>query len=95
MTACDFICDESITLNALLRRALGQKIMLDIRYFDDNSPSNNALYNDMHRNSLVGYQPTPADISSQAVEVLPADVANVLADCDIGGVILFSENLVS
>lgn len=54
---------------------LGQKIILDIRYFCDDG--------------------TPSKACRTAVTVLPDGLRDVLTQYNIGGVILFSENIVS
>jgi len=76
-----------------LKQAIGQKLMLDIRYFDalDNSQSTD-------ENGLVGYK--SSDNSNhikinKSQTVLEPLVAKLLADYNISGVILFSENLVN
>jgi len=56
-----------------VRQMLGQKLMLDLRYYCEQAPAN-------------GQCRTP-------MTTLPAELATLLRDYDIGGVILFAENL--
>jgi len=65
--------------------------MLDIRYFCAKSVANSSL-----DNQLVGYQPheSQSTVVKPSVTSLPAPVATLLKELHIGGVILFSENLI-
>lgn len=76
----------SATTREQLAIAIGQKLMVDIRYYSENSQADLS-------NKLVGYQSadnTPE--SRQDVTELPQAISQALADLNLGGVILFSEN---
>lgn len=66
---------EPPTPTSEVRQLLGQKLMLDFRYFCDDG--------------------TAAEKCQQAVTELPEELAEVLREGVIGGVIVFSENLQS
>lgn len=68
--------------------AIGQKLMLDIRYFDPKQANDQ-----QNRNQLVGYQGVNQQ-SHVAVTSLPASVAALITELNLGGTILFAENLV-
>lgn len=67
-----------------LKHAIGQKLMIDLRYFDNEDLSATAS------NKLVGYK----NQSDERVGVtkLPNELSTLLCDLNIGGVILFAEN---
>lgn len=66
-----------------LRIAIGQKLMIDIRYFDDEDLSKSS------ENQLIGYQ---SNSNRAGVTTLPTQLALLLSQLNIGGVILFAEN---
>ena len=67
-----------------LKRAIGQKLMIDLRYFDNEDLSTTAS------NKLVGYK-HQSDVRVGVTE-LPKELSTLLSELSIGGVILFSEN---
>ena len=78
-----------ITVNSSVSRdelkvAIGQKLMIDLRYFDNKDLSVSAS------NNLVGYQ--TRNNTRSGVTKLPCELAALLCDLNIGGVILFAEN---
>jgi beta-N-acetylhexosaminidase len=74
-----------------LRIAVGQKLMLDIRYFCSDTTARSTT-----DNQLVGYHPHQSSVTNKlnAVIELPLSVATLLTQCHISGVILFAENIV-
>ena len=67
-----------------LRIAIGQKLMIDIRYFDDEDLSKSS------ENQLIGYQ--SSHCNRAGVTKLPTQLGRLLSQLNIGGVILFAEN---
>lgn len=74
-----------------LRIAVGQKLMLDIRYFCSDTTARSTT-----DNQLVGYLPNQSSVTNppQAVTQLPPSIAKLLTQCHISGVILFAENII-
>jgi len=77
-------------------RKIAQKMALDIRYFCDESYTED-LNQDLHKNvPQSSYKSLFKDRSNQkSVTKLPLILAKLIQDTDIGGIVLFAENLVS
>ncbi|MGB0833048.1 MAG: glycoside hydrolase family 3 N-terminal domain-containing protein [Psychrobium sp.] len=76
----------SATTREQLAIAIGQKLMVDIRYYSEDSQADLS-------NKLVGYQSADNGLEfRQDVTELPQAISQALTDLNLGGVILFSEN---
>jgi len=71
--------------------------MLDIRYFCVENTDVDSTDNSPVDNELVGYhsQASQSAVANSPVETLPAPITILLKECNIGGIILFSENLIN
>ncbi len=81
LSACDeHELDKGDQPLATLKQQLAQKIMLDFRYYCHDE---------------IAFDGDKASVCTQPMTELPEEIAQLIAGTDLGGVILFSDNLVS